>query len=85
MQAEGMPHVCIHGIGVSVLRCTAELLDYSYEVTMIEARDWIVGMFAKFQIALPCTCLGGVQIAQHYQMGSLEVNPKVLLGILPSF
>lgn len=37
------PHVCIVGAGVSGLRCAAVLLDHSYAVTMIEARDRIGG------------------------------------------
>ena len=36
-------HVCIIGAGVSGLRCAAVLIEHSFEVTIIEARDRIGG------------------------------------------
>lgn len=37
------PKVCIVGAGVSGLRCATVLLENSYDVTIIEARDRIGG------------------------------------------
>ena len=37
------PHVCIIGAGVSGLRCATVLLERSYDVTIIEARNRIGG------------------------------------------
>ena len=41
------PHVCIVGAGISGLRCATVLLEQSYEVTIIEARDRIGGRVRK--------------------------------------
>lgn len=38
-----VPHVGIVGAGVSGLRCAAMLLEKSYDVTIIEARNRIGG------------------------------------------
>ena len=41
------PHVCIVGAGVSGLRCATVLLEHSYNVTIIEARNRIGGRVRK--------------------------------------
>ncbi|KAL8773369.1 MAG: hypothetical protein Q9209_001763 [Squamulea sp. 1 TL-2023] len=41
------PHVCIIGAGVSGLRCATVLLEHSYDVTIIEARNRIGGRIAQ--------------------------------------
>lgn len=37
------PHVCVVGAGVSGLRCATVLLEHSYDVTIMEARNRIGG------------------------------------------
>ncbi|KAL8875928.1 MAG: hypothetical protein Q9198_005784 [Flavoplaca austrocitrina] len=41
------PHICIIGAGVSGLRCATVLLEQSYNVTIIEARNRIGGRIAQ--------------------------------------
>lgn len=52
------PHVCIVGAGASGLRCATVLLEHSYKVTIIEARNRIGGRVRQSVLILPVTlCL----------------------------
>jgi phytoene dehydrogenase-like protein len=44
------PRVCIIGAGISGLRCAAVLLENSFDVTILEARDRIGGRVGTLQI-----------------------------------
>ena len=46
------PHIGIVGAGVSGLRCASVLLEHSYDVTIIEARDRIGGRVCTDELFL---------------------------------
>ncbi|KAL8724303.1 MAG: hypothetical protein Q9181_006892, partial [Wetmoreana brouardii] len=68
------PHVCIIGGGVSGLRCATVLLEHSYEVTIIEARNRLGGRVRYEQSPSCHATLTSCQIAQSDQMGTPEVD-----------
>lgn len=55
------PHVCVVGAGPSGLRCASVLLEQSYDVTIIEARNRIGGRVRRHHSVLLRTLADDVQ------------------------
>ncbi|KAL9589218.1 MAG: hypothetical protein Q9203_001977 [Teloschistes exilis] len=66
------PHVCIVGAGASGLRCATVLLEHSYKVTIIEARNRIGGRVAQSDE------MGGLEV--DIDSSSTGYNPIVELA-----